>query len=124
VTRSALVRFTKHFLISMLIDLQDFHYKDSSVASIASKTGSVASLYIVHSMRKQGVARQSILYLEEQAKLHGVEWITMNTMVTNSTSRSLFGSLGYIEYKTEPRYIITDAQDKIPAVFLHKHLVK
>ncbi|KAJ2962034.1 hypothetical protein NQZ79_g2794 [Umbelopsis isabellina] len=106
------------------LDLEDFHYKDTSVASISSKTGCVASLYIAHAMRKQGVARQAIIFLEKQAKLHGVEWITMNTMVTNNTSRSLFGSLGYNEYKTEPRYIVTDAQDRIPAVFYHKHLVE
>ncbi|KAG2186243.1 hypothetical protein INT43_002681 [Umbelopsis isabellina] len=109
---------------TIALDLEDFHYKDPSVASFSSKTGCVASLYITQAMRKQGVARQAILYLETQAKLHGVEWITMNTMVTNNVSRSLFSSLGYTEYKTEPRYIHTDFQDKILAVFYHKQLIE
>ncbi|CAO3683279.1 unnamed protein product [Umbelopsis vinacea] len=104
------------------LDLEDKHYHDTSVASIATKTGCVASLFIAESKRNQGAARPLIQYLEVQAKRHGVEWITCNTMPVNAASLRLFGSLGYKEYKREPRYEHPSFEGKAMAVFSHKKL--
>ncbi|KAG2188391.1 hypothetical protein INT44_001144 [Umbelopsis vinacea] len=104
------------------LDLEDMHYKDVEVASRTTKTGCVASLYIAKSKRKGGAALALIEYLEVQAKANGVEWITMNTLPHNATSRHIFESLGYKKFKEGPRYKYPLVEELVDAVYYRKQI--
>lgn len=98
------------------------HYKDVEVASRATNTGCVASLYIAKAKRQGGAALALIEYLELQAKAKGVEWITMNTLPHNATSRHIFESLGYKKFKEGIRYKDPDSDQMLDAVYYRKQI--
>jgi len=98
------------------------HYKDVEVASRATNTGCVASLYIAKAKRQGGAALALIKYLEIQAKAKGVEWITMNTLPHNTTSRHIFESLGYKKFKEGIRYKDPVDGKMLDAVYYRKQI--
>jgi ribosomal protein S18 acetylase RimI-like enzyme len=92
----------------------DFVDGDPEVAD-GGTTAALASLIVASRAARQGLGRFLTLFAEGEARVRGVQLLTLNTRPSNSAARALYEDLGYRTFKQGPR---TWGE----AVFLRKRL--
>ena len=126
--------------IEQIADLEKACFSDPwSVASIASELNNPLSLWIValdddyvvgyvgsqtvldgadvmnlavsEQYRRQGIARDLMLLLEEQLKKKGVRMLALEVRVSNSAAIALYESMGFCQVGRRPRYYSNPRED-------------
>jgi ribosomal protein S18 acetylase RimI-like enzyme len=65
----------------------------------------VWSVYTAPEVRRQGVAREMMIHLIEEARNRGFEAIVLSAASHNALARRLYETLGFSRYATEPKHV-------------------
>jgi ribosomal protein S18 acetylase RimI-like enzyme len=80
----------------------EFDDPDPEVAD-GRTVAAVTSLAVLARAGRRGIGRTLTVFAEEQARLRGVETLTLNTRPTNAAALALYEGLGYRRWKQELR---------------------
>lgn len=88
---------------------------DNVVGYVGSQTvldgADVMNLAVSEQYRRQGIARDLMLLLEEQLKKKGVRMLALEVRVSNSAAIALYESMGFCQVGRRPRYYSNPRED-------------